>query len=221
VLLVLISLFVFVVITGAEASVLRAGIMGAIVLLSKTAGRLSNVTSILILTAVIMSLSNPFVIVHDIGFQLSYLSTLGLLYFADPLTRKISFVPKKFEMRDSLALTLASQVTTFPITVYHFGRLSIIAPLVNVLVLPLIPFSMFEGFFATLIAYFSKGIGQIIAWPAYLCLKLKILIISFFSSLPFVSIEITKNIKMEVLLLYGIIFFFYFVYKKMKCTKNT
>lgn len=143
----------FVLFTGASASVVRAGIMGFLALLAKYFGRRVNIAVILVGTALCMALGNPYVLVYDAGFQLSFLSTLGLIYVAPLLS---AWFPCPYP-RSALNIiwehgitTLAALGATLPLLLFQFGRLSIVAPLVNILVLWTIPYIMLIGFLATM-----------------------------------------------------------------------
>ena len=80
----------FVLVTGAQASIVRAGIMGMLVLLATQLGRMSQIANTLILAAVVMILINPKVLVFDTGFQLSFLATIGLVYLSPKLEKYFS-----------------------------------------------------------------------------------------------------------------------------------
>ncbi|MBU0964672.1 competence protein ComEC family protein, partial [Patescibacteria group bacterium] len=136
----------FVLITGAQASIVRAGIMGMLVLLATQLGRMSRITNTLVLAAVVMLLINPKVLVFDAGFQLSFLATIGLVYVSPIIEKVFKWVPAVLEIRASLVATLSATLMTLPLIIFQFGRLSLVAPLVNVLILPAIPVSMGLGF---------------------------------------------------------------------------
>src|SRR3989339_569191 len=93
------GIILFVIFTGASASVVRAGVMGVIVLLASQMGRLSRIGNILVFTAAVMLLFNPFVLVWDAGFQLSFLSTMGLVYLAPILIQYLSVDDKKIILK--------------------------------------------------------------------------------------------------------------------------
>ncbi|MFA6272808.1 MAG: ComEC/Rec2 family competence protein, partial [Patescibacteria group bacterium] len=80
--IIIITLLFFMLITGAQSSVVRAVTMGIIVLIAKQLGRLSRITNVLVLAAVIMLLVNPKILLFDAGFQLSFLATMGLIYLS-------------------------------------------------------------------------------------------------------------------------------------------
>ncbi|MFA5134344.1 MAG: ComEC/Rec2 family competence protein [Patescibacteria group bacterium] len=180
----------FVLITGAQASVLRAGIMGMLVLLALQLGRLSRITNTLVLAAAVMVLINPKVLVFDAGFQLSFLATIGLVYVSPQLERLFSWVPAAFELRGSLTATLAATAMTLPLIIFQFGRLSAVSPVVNVLILPAIPIAMGFGFVTGLAALVSVGAARVLGWIVWAILSYIMLVVEFFSNLPFSSFNI-------------------------------
>jgi competence protein ComEC len=151
--LIIFGIFVFVIFAGASASVVRAGIMGVIVLLTKQVGRKAQVSNVMILTALIMTLQNPYILVWDVGFQLSFISTLGLVYLVPILEKYFTWVPEKFSLRDSLVTTLGAIVATLPLILYQFNRLSVVSPIVNIFILWILPWIMFAGFFVVVAVF--------------------------------------------------------------------
>lgn len=186
----------FVLFVGASASVVRAGIMGIIVLLSARLGRLSKVGSILAFTAALMLLLNPYVLIWDAGFQLSFASTIGLIYFAPILEKKFALknIPSKYHFLSSwivalLIPTLAAIIFTLPLTLFLFGRFSLISPLVNVLVLWIVPWTMLFGFLSLAMSFIFFPLGQVLAWINWLGLKYVIIVAQFFGHFKFAAAQ--------------------------------
>jgi competence protein ComEC len=195
----------FVILTGAESSVVRAAIMGILVLLSKKIGRLKNITNAIVFTACLMLLFNPKILRYDIGFQLSFLATLGIIYLSPILFKKGFYkISNILQFRESLLITVSAQIMTFPIIVYNFGQLSLIAPIVNVFILPVVPLSMLWGFIATIISFFWLWLAKIIGFVAWIFLAYEIKTIKLFSEIPFASIKIEIH-WLIVFLIYGLI----------------
>jgi competence protein ComEC len=142
VLLTSLAIFVFVLLVGASAAVVRAGIMGILTLWALFAGRKSQVAFALLWSAVLMVILNPYTLLFDVGFQLSFASTLGLLLFEPMLKKWIPPWEKALVLHEAFILTLAAQIGTLPLILFHFGRFSVVAPLANVLVAPFLPLAM-------------------------------------------------------------------------------
>lgn len=193
-------LFGFVIITGANASVVRAALMASTFLLAKRLGRKGHIVIAATLVACIMIALNPYILRHDIGFQLSFLSTLGLIYASPIISRLIGYWPKI--IGEPLSATLGAQLATMPIILYNFGRVSIIAPLANILILPIIPLTMLIGFIASLFGTIILPLGQLIGYCDWLLLKYIIVIAEFCSRIPLASLNINLYQWYIVLLYY-------------------
>lgn len=141
----LLFVVLFVVMTGASASVVRAAIMAAAVQLALLSGRPVAMDRLLAYTFVAMVAVKPTLFLHDLGFQLSFLATIGLVYASPRIAERLGWVPAWGGLRENLATTLAAMCLTEPLLLATFGRLSLIAPLVNILVLPLVPLAMAAG----------------------------------------------------------------------------
>jgi competence protein ComEC len=104
--------------------------------LATIVGRLPDPLSCLVLAAALMSLVEPTVVL-DLGFQLSFAATCGLVLATARLTPNVRFVPAV--LTTALGTTLAAQLLTLPLVLYTFHTISLVAPLANVLVAPLLP----------------------------------------------------------------------------------
>ena len=180
-----IGIVVYVLIAGAGASVVRAGIMGSLTLVAFYFGRPTEAKRLLYIAAGIMLLLDP-VMIFDIGFQLSFLATFGLLYL-EPVIRNLKSKILKFSnpgvqgfLAEYLYPTLAASIATLPVILYQFGRASYISPLVNMMVLPVVPLIM--GISAMVIGtgMIFPGLGQIIAWALYPLLSYMVEVIMWF-----------------------------------------
>ncbi len=185
------GIVLFVIFTGAGASVVRAGIMGLIVLFAKQIGRMSQAGRVLVFTAVLMCLQNPLVLVWDAGFQLSFVATLGLVYLSPIVEKRLLWMPTKFGLRESASSTLSAISATLPLILYQFGRLSIVAPIVNVLILWTIPYIMLTGFLAVIGSFIFYPLGKLISWLALLGLDYIIEIVKWFGSFSFAAVDLT------------------------------
>ena len=188
--IIIIGISLFVIFAGLSASVVRAGIMGVIVLLAKQMGRASQVGNVMLLTAVLMTVHNPFILLWDAGFQLSFISTLGLVYISPMLQPFFKKIPEVLGFRESIEATLSATIATLPLILFQFKRLSIVAVIVNVLILWIIPFLMLLGFLAVLFSFVFKPIGFIISWLAWLGLSYVIVVVKWFADLSFAAVDL-------------------------------
>jgi len=186
----------YTVLAGAGASVVRAAVMGSLALLAAQLGRRSGGAAgfnTLAFTAAVMCLINPH-LPWDASFQLSFAATLGLMIYATPLQE--SFVrlaalrlPLSWTRRlagpvgEYVLMTLAAQVTTLPVILYHFRRLSVSALLVNPLVLPAQPLVMILSGLAVVAGMALLPLGQVLAWLSLPLTTYTIGVIEAFSTL--------------------------------------
>jgi len=185
---VLIVLFVF--FCGAPASVVRAAIMGLLVVWARNSGRLHNPTNVLLATCVVMTFMNPKVLIFDTGFQLSFLATCGILYFSPFLERFTKWLPQTMEIRESVMLTISAQICVLPILVASFGSLSVITVFANLVVLPIIPMIMASGFVATLAGYIYWGLGFVISFIPKLFLDFELAVITNLAKFSWASFPV-------------------------------
>jgi competence protein ComEC len=126
----------YVVLVGASPAVVRAGLMAGALLAARLGGSPAHAASALMAAVLVMLLVMP-TSLWDVGFQLSALATAGLIVFAAPLEARLVRWPAW--IRTPVALTVAAQLATLPVLLATFEQVSLVAPLANVLVVPLIP----------------------------------------------------------------------------------
>lgn len=207
-------MLLFVILTGAEASIVRAFIMTIIMLIAPLISRKNNPTLAITFTATIMIYLNPLILWYDAGFHLSFLATAGLFFFSSPLEKIFHRLPIPEIIKSPLIETSAAQITTTPYIISSFHQLAIFTPLTNILVLPIIPYVMLVGF-SSIIATFL--LPNFITLPftsiTSLCLKYIFWVSDFFSSWKYSSISITLEQK-YLLIYYIIITIFIICYQK-------
>lgn len=204
---VAVALFVFFV--GASSAAVRAGFMGSLTMWGLYAGRRSQAYFALLWSTVGMTLWNPYILVYDIGFQLSVAATFGLLTLVPILEKavpghQLNGALKFF--REAFLLTASAQIITFPFMVFYFGRISLVAPMVNVLVAPFIPLAMlFSG--ASLL------LGLPAALVAIFYLKLIIWTALFFAKFSFADAALSFGASVFALSLLGLLAAILLLYK--------
>jgi len=175
-------LVAYVLVAGATAAVVRAGIMGAVVLAGFLVRRKPSVPNMLLLALAAMLAWNPLLLFDDVGFQLSFAATAAMLAFASRVEERCTFVPETFELRKSFAASLAAIVATLPILLWHFGTASLTAPIVNLIVLPLVPILMAQTGIALAAAFVHPALGTIIATPAWAVSSVILHVVTWFGS---------------------------------------
>ena len=191
--LALTAILLFVVMTGASASVVRAGIMGILVLVAQKEGRMYAATNALVCAAALMVFQNPFILRFDVAFQLSFLATLGLILLSPHVERLVNRFWREKRLprvRSIFIETLSAQIMVLPLLVYLFGRVSLVSPLSNVLVLVAVPHAMGIGFFAGLAGFIADGAGRLVGAGAWFLLSYIMSVIDIFSRVPFASVAV-------------------------------
>lgn len=214
------GILLFVIMTGAEATVVRASIMVLTVILAKSLGRNYSAPRALLLAGFLMIVWNPKILIFDPSFQLSFLATLALIYIVPIFEKFFSFISDKFGLRSVVSTTSATQLMVLPLLVYSMGDFSLVSLLANVLVLSLIPLTMLFGFIATLVSFVSTLLAWPLSYIAHLFLFWILSVSSLLGNLPFASIGVPKFPLWVLLLVYlGVIVFIKF-YKKSSDTNE-
>jgi len=205
------SILLFVLMTGAEASIVRAAIMGGIMLLADRVGRVYNFRNSITIVAAIMILYNPKVLVFDIGFQLSFAALLGIVYIRPILNRllKFDFNPGTFEWKKNLTTTFSAQLAVFPILLTNFGSASFSGLFANILVLMLIPYTMLLGFLMAIFSYFSNIAAELLGYIANILLSYELLVIKVISQFGYIDNFVIGSWFMVVYYALLIVFMYY------------
>ena len=215
----LIGVGAFVILTGASASVVRAAIMGSLFLLAKQLGRRSKIVVSLLVSALVMILINPYILQADLGFQFSFLSVLGLIYLAPIFEKKIlqtRFIKKiPYFLVQIFAATVAAQIMVLPLSIKSFDQFSVIAPIVNVLVLPVIYVAMLFSFMAGFGTIISIWFGKLLAGFAWVVLQYMLVLVNWFAKMPYASLSMHIN-NIAVLGYYLIMGWFLILYYRFK-----
>lgn len=186
-----IGIVIFVLATGLSASVVRAAIMGILLLLAARLGRQSDALNGVLLAAVIMVALNPYVLLYDVGFQLSFAAVMGILFLAPVLEPYLAFFGKK--LGPIMAGTFAAQIFSWPILAYSFGIVSIIGFLANALILPFIPAIMFVGFVISSVGFVSLWLARLLGVLLWFATTYILKVTEFLGNLRFASISMKFN----------------------------
>ncbi len=158
---------------GATPTVIRAAVMGTIVVVGQRLARPAHAWTTLFAACWAMTLWDPQTL-WDLGFQLSALATASLFAYGKGVEALLLKTPLRVGWldwaREALTATLAAQILALPLILYQFGNLSIIAPLANVVLLPVVPYAMLFGAIALLGGMLWLPLGQWLATVAYLFL---------------------------------------------------
>jgi competence protein ComEC len=172
-------------ISGATAAGLRSALMWSLAVIALALGRRSYVWVSLALVAAGMVCCRP-LLLWDVGFQLSVVGTAGIVLFTPWLERPLHRLPAL--LRESVAVTLAAQVATLPITAVSFRQVSLVSPVANGLLLPLLGPIMALGGLAALVALVVPFLGHLLAYAVYPLLALFIGVVQLLARLPFAAV---------------------------------
>lgn len=193
----------FVVLSGGSLPVVRAGIMGSLALIALFSGNVSTIHIMLPLGGAMMALVDPGV-VFSISFQLSFVSTAGLIYVVPVLQSMLPWVPES--LQESTLVTISAILITSPITAFNFGQFSVIAPAANFLVLPVIELTMFLGMVLILLPEFLWVVPNIMASFIWVPLEYFVKVVIWLSELPFASVDLPDMPGWVFVVFYLVIF---------------
>ncbi len=204
------TILLFVIMAGGQSTALRAGVMATLALIARATGRNYDVARALILAGVLMILFNPYLLVYDVSFQLSFIATVAVIFLAPRIEKYFLWVTESFGLRDIASVTCAAYIFVLPFILYKMGNLSVVALPANILVLPFIPFTMLLGFLTGFFGLFWYGFSIPIGFVAYLFLHYELSVIAFLASFSFASFSIPNFPLTLTLLVY--IYFIYMLF---------
>jgi len=204
-LLLVVAICAYAVLAGGAPSVIRAAVMATVVLLARESGRRGHASAALGLAVTGILLVEP-ATVDEVGFQLSVAATAGLLVWStqlgDWLKRR---APRAMPgwLIETLAVSLAAQAATLPLVLLHFGRLSLVAPLSNLLAAPLVAPAMIAAGLALVAGGVAAlGLPAVLLAPitlaGALALGALIGVAQVAASLPFASVELSPPLDLAV-----------------------
>jgi competence protein ComEC len=196
-------IWLYTILTGMPATMVRATIMGSVFLLAEMLGRQRSGTAALALAAALMAAVDPAVL-RDVSFQLSFLSMLGLIYitpyisaFAGPpragKTGKYMYYLRSF-MGISFGASVAAVVATWPITAMNFHAFSLVSAPATVFAMPSFPGIIITSLLTSLAGVIWQPLGVVIGWAAWLLLSYFLLVVQIFSSIPVAYIQ---NVQLQ------------------------
>jgi competence protein ComEC len=221
----ILGIFFYTLLVGAEAAVVRAALMGSLSLLARQLGRRNDGLNMLAFVALVMALWNPLVL-WDVGFQLSFFATLGLVIYAEPFSNFTANLISKISkqdlsaftriINDNVVLTFAAQLTTIPIMAYQFKRISLISFVANPFILPVQPAVMVISGLAVFVSLLIFPPGQLIAWFAWPFSAYTIRMVELFDNVPHASIYLGNSSIWFVIAAYTALFSVTFNWSRIK-----
>ena len=204
-LLVFPLIIVFSFVTGNQPSVVRASIMASIFLISLLVERERDLINIWALAALVILFANPSSL-FDVGFQLSFAATLGLILWVPKLEKlflsKLKNRVFKYYIVLPFFVSLSAQLFTYPVTAYYFNKFSIYSLLANLFIVPLTGLVVMVGAISLLISFLSLKLSIVFTSFNWLCLELILRTLSFFSSLPYADLKVSSPSYLFILAFY-------------------
>jgi len=197
------TLLIYVGLTGLQPSVMRAAIMGLGALIALLTQRKTKPLGSLLVAATILLLWNPLWI-WDLGFELSFLATLGLLVTAPLIIKQLDWLPPV--LASLLAVPLAASLWTLPLQLFVFYGFAPYSLVTNIICTPLITLISIGGFLSAVTALIFPLVGSSIAWLLDYPVQLLVWLVSFFNNLSGSTVAVGKISVIQLLLLYGLLF---------------
>jgi competence protein ComEC len=200
-------LWLFSLLTGGAASVLRSAVMFTVIVTGKYYFKQSSVYNSLAASAFILLCYNPYYL-WDVGFQLSYLAVMGIVALQQPLFRSV-YIKNRWMQKiwQMMSVTIAAQVAAFPICIYYFHQFPNLFLFTNLLVIPLSTIILFgEILLVAVVAIIplASYLGIALTWLIHLMNR----IILFFGSFSFSVMDNIYSNVYSTWLLYGVVTFF-------------
>ena len=206
----IIILLLFIIITGASYSVIRACIMAIIMISAKLLYKKESFFITICVSLLIILVQNPFAI-NDIGLKLSFLGTIGIIVFNKNITNLFIKMKIKQKIAEALSITFSAQLMIMPITLLNFNTISVTFFISNILASPLLGIIIILGFISIFVSFILNPISKILFFILNIFLELLILISGIVAKIPGSSIIVkTPSIIFAILYYILILFFNYF-----------
>lgn len=184
-------IFCFAALVGGGASVVRAAFMGLTPYAAALFGRLTNPLYVLMIVATGMVVMNPFILLYDIGFGLSFAATAGILVITPKLLARPHWLfDHALHLKELAAMTISATLATMPLIILHFETISLIFLPMNLFILPVIPFIMASGSVLLIAGMFLPAIASGIAYVPYVLISYVLYVVRGGASLAFATVVI-------------------------------
>ena len=224
--IIIIFLLLYMCITGFTPSIVRASIMGILVIGAEILHRKNDIWNSIALSLLLILFYNPFLIMN-IGLQFSYLGTIGIIVFHENILKYLKSIKTKNKkwkyqynkkiviiidkIKEILAVTISAQLTILPVMIYHFNLVGIYFCITNLLVSLIIGPIIILGAIAIFFSFFLFPITQILGVVLEILIK-SLILISNFSKFPFSKIYVSTPKIYNIVLYFILIFLFNIIY---------
>ena len=212
-------IILFTIMTGASASIVRASIMGLLLLFANGYGRMYDPKNSILFAGGLMVLFDPLALRFDVGFQLSFLAVLGLLYVGPILQKKFQRIPEWFNLKETVLMSISAQIMVAPLLAYIFHTFSLVSIPANLLVLPVMPYVMFFGFLTGVGGLIFDSLGRAVGLITWMLSSYQLHVIQWLGSLSFSVVTVAMS-SFILCLLYALIIFGIWSVKVIKGQPN-
>jgi len=204
---------IYVVLVGLNPPAIRAWIMSTFVIVGRLYGRKGAGTRLLLISLLVMTIADP-LLLFSLSFQLSFTATLGLMLYS-PLFESFfkSILGEKAILVSDLSTTMGAQVLVWPLISYVFGRISIISPVVNALVLWTVPPTTIMGFIFLALTYINGYLSSLFSYVVMLPLYFFIKVVAFFANFSRASLDI--RIGLPFFISYYVFFICFHIFSRI------
>lgn len=202
----IIFLLAFMAITNFTPSVTRACIMAILTLFSSIIYRKSDVYTNISVAALITLIFNPYSLL-DLGFQLSYGGTIGIIIFIKRIQEKKSNSKVINYIKQMALVSIYANIIIIPIMMYHFNTVSFTFIISNIMASPILGIIVITGFLFIIASITVKPLTRLIAIFIKPILSILIKISQICSKLPFSNILVVTPYMFNVISYYAIILY--------------
>jgi competence protein ComEC len=203
------AIICFACLVGFSATVVRASIMATLLLFVELTGRRYDALRALLVAGIFMLILNPYLLLYDVGFQLSFVATWGLIVFSPVVEKWVSALPTTLGIRTLVAATVATQVAVLPLLLYQIGEVSLVSIIANVLILPIVPVAMLFAFLLGIVGFFSTTLALPITALAYTSLIYIVEVASKLAEFSLATVSVPFFPSAAVFLMYGLLIYFW------------
>jgi len=202
--LIIFILWTYAAITGFSPSVLRASTMFTFIALGKYFDRNGNIYNLIAASAFFLLLINP-LLITQVGFQLSYLAVVGIVYFFPKLYSLLTFQSWIMDKTWTLiCVSLAAQITTFPLSIFYFHQFPLLFPITNIIAVPLATLILYSGIFWLIVGWIPH-LNKVLEFITIHLANILNQAVEWLNTIPFVNAEDLFIQEVELFLLYGLI----------------
>lgn len=219
----IVTLCCFIFLTGASSSVIRACIMAIYIIIGHMMHRKTKLISSVSLSLLIILILNPYKL-FDIGLQLSYGGTIGIILFSGVLAKKAKlnnllegFVNKlKYRVKQLIVVCVSANLIIFPIIAAHYSTMCLTFVISNICAGPILGVIIILGFITIFVSFVSIDIAKPFALILNIFIQILMYITKICSSLPFSKIYIKTPSLSQIIIYYMILIFIYYICKIRK-----